>query len=127
MMVMTRLKLVNIFQKIFHTITEINYSYFAIYATDDNDDEVAEIMLWQIQPSATPCSPDYSPIQTTLYAGVSVKLDVKKKKTEPKTWKRNVAKDQLNKGLAYNSTLGIEMPAKSMKEPCSLKCMQNGK
>jgi hypothetical protein len=51
-------------------------------------------------------------------------MSKKKRKPNPETWKRNVAKDQLNKGLAYNSTLGIEMPAKSMKEPCSLKCMQ---
>jgi hypothetical protein len=95
-------------------------------------------MLWQIQPSATPCSPDYSPIPATSYASVSVKLEEesvadnnmevllmsKKRKPNPETWKRNVAKDQLNKGLAYNCTLRIDMPAKSMKEPCSLKCIQ---
>jgi hypothetical protein len=60
------------------TITEINHSYFAIYATsDDNDDEVVEIMLRQIQPSATSCSPDYSHIHipATSYASVSVKTE----------------------------------------------------
>jgi hypothetical protein len=103
MMVMTRLKLVNIFQKIFHTITEINYSYFAIYATDDNDDEVAEIMLWQIQPSATPCSPDYSPIQTTLYAGVSVKLE------EESVADNNMEVLLMSKKRKPNRKLGSEM------------------
>jgi hypothetical protein len=55
---------------------------------------------------------------------MEVLLMSKKRKPNPETWKRNVAKDLLNKGLAYNSTIGIEIPAKSMKEPCSLKCMQ---
>jgi hypothetical protein len=52
-------------------------------------------------------------------------ISKKKRKPSPKTWKRNIAKDQLNKGLSFISTLGIEMPAKSMKEPCSLKCKQS--
>jgi hypothetical protein len=90
-------------------------------------------MLRQIQPSATPCSPDYSPIpafklkpeeESEADNNMEVLLMSKKRKPNLETWKRNVAKDQLNKGLAYNSTLGIEMPAKSIKEPCSLKCMQ---
>jgi hypothetical protein len=55
---------------------------------------------------------------------MEVLLMSKKRKPNPETRKRNVTKDQLNKGLAYNSTLGIEMPAKSKKEPCSLNCMQ---
>jgi hypothetical protein len=43
--------------------------------SDDNDDEVAVIMLRQIQPSATSCSPDYSPIPATSYASISVKTE----------------------------------------------------
>jgi hypothetical protein len=49
-------------------------------------------------------------------------LMTKKRKLSKATWKRNVIKEKLNKGLSYTAISGHNVEAKEIKEPCSEKC-----
>jgi hypothetical protein len=49
-------------------------------------------------------------------------LMTKKRKLSKETWKRNVSKENLNKGLPYTAISGHNVEAKVINEPCSEKC-----
>ena len=62
-------------------------------------------------PSQSSMSQSRNPTQPTASRG-------RKRKREPKTWKRNVAKQRCNSGDSYINKHGVERPGRGMKKPC---------
>ena len=62
-------------------------------------------------PSQSSMSQSGNPTQPTASRG-------RKRKREPKTWKRNVAKQRCNSGDSYINKHGVERPGRGMKKPC---------
>jgi hypothetical protein len=49
-------------------------------------------------------------------------LMCKKRKSDPKTWKRNLIKDRANKGLGYVNINNVQVRERAVKSPCKNTC-----
>jgi hypothetical protein len=128
---------------LFAIILIIYFAFFARIPLDKSNQAVAVILdqnlsTKQDSEKVTSSSPESTPLKIEEYNvkieesesesitsadSFKVFLPSKKRKVNQENWKKNIKKTLINKGLAYYNKYGVEVPAKTIKEPCSLQCV----